>query len=41
MGLGLFVGILNVRGCGLDKKKCMLVDLFNPGTLNVGIDYPE
>ena len=35
MGLGLIVGTLNVRGCGMDEKKCMIVDMFKERKMDV------
>ena len=35
MGQGLTVGTLNVRGCNVDVKKCMVVDMFKERKLDV------
>ena len=31
----LIVGTLNVRGCNMDEKKCMIVDMFKERKLDV------
>ncbi len=33
-------GALNVRGCGMDEKKCMIVDLFKERKLDI-LDLSE
>ena len=35
MGRSLIVGTLNVRGCGTNEKKCMIVDMFKERKMDV------
>ena len=35
MGRSLIVGTLNVRGCGVNEKKCMIVDMFKERKMDV------
>ena len=37
MGLRLTVGTLNVRGCSIDVKKCMIADMFKERKMDVAV----